>query len=149
MWGEYLEEVHMGTNPNPTLTRMVDCFGWGRAKKMDFSGWNFGALTSLSRNWYSNGSQLKEIYWGYDYGKGFKEKTTGASGYELKFSSYPLIYESAIQIINSLYDLKQAYKDNLGIDTYYKQYLRLSSGTKATLTAEEIAIATNKGWIVA
>jgi hypothetical protein len=148
MWGEYLEEVHMGTNPNPTLTRIVDCFGWGRAKKMDFSGWNFGALTSMSRNWYNTGSQLKEIYWGYDYGKGFTATTTGNRGYELDFSSYPLIYESAIQIINSLYDLKKAYKDNLGIDTYYKQYLRLKSTTKALLTAEEIAIATNKGWIV-
>lgn len=149
MWGEYLEEVHMGTNPNPTLTRIEDCFGWGRTHTADFSGWNFGGVNMMSRNFYNNTSYMQNLYWGYDQGKAYTSNEYDLQQYRLDFSSmYRLTRESALQIINSVYDLKKAYKDNNGTNSYSAQRIKFHSSVKSLLTAEEIAIATNKGWMV-
>ena len=48
-----------------------------------------------------------------------------------------------MDIINNLYDLNVTYGSSS-----YKQTLNLGTTNKAKLTADEIAIATNKGWNV-
>lgn len=51
-----------------------------------------------------------------------------------------LTHDSLMNVINNLYDIKSK-----GVKT---QTLQLGNRNKAKLTAEEIAIATNKGWNV-
>ena len=59
----------------------------------------------------------------------------------LNLSDSPLLtHDSLMNIINNLYDIKSK-----GVKT---QTLQLGNTNKAKLTAEEIAIATNKGWNV-
>lgn len=63
------------------------------------------------------------------------------SNYTFGLSEGPnLTHESLINIINNLYDIKTK-----GCNT---QTLRLGTTNSAKLTADEIAIATNKGWTV-
>jgi len=62
--------------------------------------------------------------------------------------TYNLSHESLIDIItNGLYDLNLTY-DVANGGKLYTQQLILGSTNMAKLTAEEIAIATNKGWSV-
>lgn len=81
-------------------------------------------------------------------GKGYTQKTTNYSNYKLDLSPCTkLTRESLMSVINNLYDLNLTYNvDNGG--TLYIQQLVLGSTNLAKLTAEEIAIATNKGWTV-
>lgn len=59
----------------------------------------------------------------------------------LNLSDSPLLtHDSLMNVINNLYDIK-----SIGVKT---QTLQLGNTNKAKLTAEEIAIATNKGWNV-
>ena len=59
----------------------------------------------------------------------------------LNLSDSPLLtHDSLMNVINNLYDIKSK-----GVKT---QTLKLGNTNKAKLTAEEIAIATNKGWDV-
>jgi hypothetical protein len=58
-----------------------------------------------------------------------------------------LTHDSLINVINGLYDLNLTY-DVANGGTLYTQTLNLGSTNKAKLTAEEIAIATAKGWTV-
>ena len=59
----------------------------------------------------------------------------------LNLSDSPLLtHDSLMNVINNLYDIKSK-----GVKT---QTLQLGNRNKAKLTAEEIAIATNKGWNV-
>lgn len=61
--------------------------------------------------------------------------------YTLNLSDSPLLtHDSLMNVINNLYDIK-----SIGVKT---QTLQLGNTNKAKLTAEEIAIATNKGWDV-
>lgn len=81
-------------------------------------------------------------------GKGYTSKTTNDSNYKLDLSSCTnLTHDSLINVINNLYDLNLTYNVANG-GTLYTQQLILGSTNLAKLTAEEIAIATNKGWTV-
>ena len=77
-------------------------------------------------------------------GKGFTAKSKNYYGYQFNFNTCNnLTKNSLLDIIYNLYDLNLTYPDTL-----YTQSLVLGSTNKAKLTAEEIAIATNKGWTV-
>lgn len=81
-------------------------------------------------------------------GKAYTQTTAEYSNYRLNFAqSTKLDHDSLMNIINGLYDLNLTY-DVANGGTLYKQALLLSSQSKSLLTADEIAIATNKGWIV-
>lgn len=79
-------------------------------------------------------------------GQNFKEiTTTNSSSGRLNLSqSTKLTHVSLMNIINKLYDLHLTYQGSI----LYTQSLQLGTTNKAKLTAEEIAIATNKGWTV-
>ena len=83
-----------------------------------------------------------------DLGKSYTRKTSNNYYYKLDLSyCEKLTHESLISVINSLYDLNLTYDvANGGI--LYSQQLVLGSTNLAKLTAEEIAVATNKGWTV-
>lgn len=81
-------------------------------------------------------------------GKGYKITTSKYSSYTLSLNYSPnLTHESLMNIINGLYDLNLTY-DVANGGTLYTQSLSLGATNMAKLTAEEIAIATNKGWTI-
>lgn len=81
-----------------------------------------------------------------DYGKGFTSTTNKQSSYTINLSaSSSLTKDSLLDVINKIYDLKITYKNN---SNPVYQELILGATNLAKLTPEEIAIATNKNWIV-
>lgn len=82
-----------------------------------------------------------------DLGKGYTQKSANYSYYALDLTNATsLSHDSLMKIINGLYDLNLTY-NVAGGGTLYRQKLQLGSN-KNKLTAEEMAIATNKGWTV-
>lgn len=87
-------------------------------------------------------------------GKGFKTKANNLNNYTFQFyNANGLTHDSLINIINNLYDLNLTYgvydEEGNGLEgTLYTQKLQIGTTNMAKLTAEEIAIATNKGWSV-
>lgn len=93
-------------------------------------------------------TNLKNMGGLLNIGKNYTQKTTNYSNYILNLSySNNLTHDSLMNVINNLYDLNVKY-DVANGGTLYTQQLILGSTNKAKLTAEEIAIATNKGWTV-
>ena len=83
-----------------------------------------------------------------DLGKGFTTKYQNDSDTLLYLGhSTKLTHESLMNIINNLYDLNITYNVANG-GTLYRQGLQIGSTNLAKLSADEIAIATNKGWNV-
>ena len=79
---------------------------------------------------------IKNLGMAYD-----STKSANSSNYTLTLSnSTKLTHDSLMNVINGLYDIA-----SLGVQT---QKLVLDSTNLAKLTADEIAIATNKGWTV-
>lgn len=81
-------------------------------------------------------------------GKGYTIQTKNNANQTLNLSYSPLLtHDSLMNIINNLYDLNLTY-NVAGGGTLYTQSLVLGDTNLNKLTAEEIAIATNKGWTV-
>jgi hypothetical protein len=81
-------------------------------------------------------------------GKGYTEQSNNSYSSRVDLSYSPkLTHESLMSVINNLYDLNLTYSA-IGNGKLYRQELRLGSTNLAKLSAEEIAIATNKGWNV-
>ena len=81
-------------------------------------------------------------------GKAYTKKTKNDMNYKLSISaSTKLTHDSLMNVINNLYDLNLTY-DVANGGTLYTQSLVLGSTNMNKLTAEEIAIATAKGWNV-
>lgn len=91
-----------------------------------------------------NCSKLVNLGGFINLGKKYTQKTTNYSSYKLDLSYSPLLtHDSLMNVINGLYDLNLTY-DVANGGTLYTQTLNLGSTNLAKLTAEEIAIATNK-----
>lgn len=81
-------------------------------------------------------------------GKGYTRASSNYSNYKLSLSTAnKLTHDSLMNVINNLYDLNLTY-DVANGGTLYAQGLILGSTNISKLTAEEIAIATAKGWNV-
>lgn len=108
-----------------------------------------GSKTTDISSVLSGCNSLKNFNGFVNLGKAYTQKTINYSSYKLDLSSCSnLTHESLINIMNNLYDLNLAY-DVANGGTLYTQSLTLGSTNLAKLkTAEEIAIATNKGWTV-
>ena len=90
-----------------------------------------------------DGCELLENLGGLkNLGQAYPTTATANDGwYSLVLSKCPLLtHDSLMNVINNLYDIKSK-----GVKP---QTLQLGNTNKAKLTAEEIAIATNKGWNV-
>ena len=90
-----------------------------------------------------DGCELLENLGGLkNLGQAYSTTMTANDGwYSLVLSKCPLLtHDSLMNVINNLYDIKSK-----GVKP---QTLQLGDTNKAKLTAEEIAIATNKGWNV-
>lgn len=117
-------------------------------KLIDLEECDFGACKNINKTFY-NCSSLMNLGGFKDLGKGYASITTEnhANGCLDLSASAVLTYESLMNVINKLYDLNLTY-DVANGGTLYSQQLVLGSTNLAKLTSEEIAIATNKGWVV-
>ena len=103
---------------------------------------------SSSADALSGTSALKHVGGFVDLGKGYVRKSTNDYNLGLSFhNNANITHESLMNIINKLYDLNLTY-DVANGGTLYTQSLRMGNNNIAKLTAEEIVIATNKGWNV-
>lgn len=102
---------------------------------------NMGKVKYLA-NTFTNCTALTELGGFVNLGQSYVATTAANySGYTLDLSSSTLLtHDSLMNVINNLYDIATR-----GCNT---QQLVLGSTNLAKLTAEEIAIATNKGWTV-
>ena len=83
-----------------------------------------------------------------ELGKAYTRNTNNYTYYKLDVRDCKnLTHESLMNVINNLYDLNLTY-DVANGGTLYTQSLQLGSTNISKLTAEEIAIATSKGWTV-
>ena len=97
---------------------------------------------------FQNCTKLKNMGGLLNLGKNYTQKTANYSKYMLNLSSCTaLTHDSLMNVINNLYDLNVKY-DVANGGTLYTQQLILGSTNKAKLTAEEIQIATERGWSV-
>ena len=93
-------------------------------------------------------SSLKDFGGFLNLGKAYTRATANYNVYVLDLSACSqLTHDSLMNVINKLYDLNLTY-NVAGGGTLYTQTLKIGATNKAKLTAEEIAIATNKGWSV-
>lgn len=106
-----------------------------------------GKVTSIDTMSY-NCTKLTEFGGLSNIGKAYTQKTSNYTSYTVNLSrNENLTHDSLMNVINNLYDLNLTY-DVANGGTLYTQSLNLGWTNRNKLTAEEIAIATNKGWNV-
>lgn len=104
--------------------------------------------TNNVSNMLNRCSELENFDGLINLGKGYTQKSNNYAVYSFILgNSSKLTHTSLINIINNLYDLNLTY-DVANGGTLYTQKLVLGSTNIAKLTAEEIAIATSKGWTI-
>lgn len=112
------------------------CSGLVTIPELDASNANDLQLMFVGCTALTTFGGLKNIGMGYD-----TNYSNANFRYTLNLSDSPLLtHDSLMNVINNLYDIKSK-----GVKP---QTLQLGDTNKAKLTAEEIAIATNKGWNV-
>lgn len=124
------------SNATNVASMYNQCFALTDIPELDFSKVdNSYWILYLSHN-------LKNLGGFKNFGKGFttvREANSDYNALDMERASQ-LTHESLINIINKVYDIK-----SMGLET---QRIRIGTTNVAKLTAEEIAIATNKGWTV-
>lgn len=102
-----------------------------------------------TQNMFMQCNKLQNFGGLFNLGKGFDKKESYSAYHKMDLSyCTKLTHESLMNIINNLYDLNLTY-DVANGGTLYTQSLVLGSTNLAKLTtAEEIEIATLKGWTV-
>jgi hypothetical protein len=139
-----LEEVILGDTSK--VTSMYSAFYDSQSLKKisQFNGEKIYTVSDAFTQCYA----LTDFGGILNLGKGYTQKTTNNSSYSLRLHHSELLtHESLMNVINNLYDLNLTY-DVANGGTLYAQQLVLGSDNLAKLTADEIAIATNKGWNV-
>ncbi len=143
-----LEEIDLSSfNTAETTNFQSMFFGCSKLVNLDLGHFDMSKANVVDGFLYRN-SALKNLKFPINFGKGFIQKTTNYSSYTSDLSGLnSLTYESIMSVVNNIYDLNLTY-DVANGGTLYTQSLRLGTTNKAKLTAEEIAIATSKGWTV-
>ncbi len=122
-------------------------YGCSKLETLDMSSFELDATYNIN-NFINNASKLTNFKSPKKVGKGFI--ATNANNANCKYTlsgNTQLTQESLLDVINNLYDLNLTY-DVANGGTLYTQQLVLGSTNLAKLTADEIAIATAKGWTV-
>lgn len=115
---------------------------------LDLSHCDFGKVNTIISA-FGNCTNLTNFKSPKNIGKAFTQKSNNYQPYQQSYSSSTkLTHDSLMDIINNLYDLNLIHNTANG-GTLYTQKITIGATNKAKLTAQEIAIATNKGWTVA
>lgn len=150
------DKILLGPANNATLTNLSNCFACGISDdeskgythEIDFRYWDLSNVISCYYL-FKNRTNLTTLYFGKNLGKGFVQKTNNYYAYTIWLAeSQILSKESVLYMFNRLYDLNITY-DVANGNTLYTQKIDLHADVITQLTAEDIAIATNKGWTVA
>lgn len=137
-----LTSVVFGKNFNTTRVNIMGSLFYGANKlnNIDMSMFDMSKVTSVN-NMFANCKALNNLKFGYNLGQAYS-KTSASSNYDLYFTESPLSYESAMSVINNVYDCK-------GNGHTGKRTITFKASTYNLLSADDIAIATNKGWTIA
>ncbi len=120
--------------------------GTNNLQSIDMSDCDLSQVVD-SRYIFNGCSDLEELKFGINFGKGFSNYTSNYKNYKIDlYYSTKLNHDSIVNLLNKLYDLNLTYAA-IG-QSLSTQSLELGSTNKAKLTAQEIAIATSKGWTV-
>lgn len=144
-----LKELDISGFDTKNVTTTSQTFsGCSNLTELDLSHFDLSKVNNVT-TMFNGCSNLVHLNAPKNLGKGYTQKSNNYQTYGLAFSSaVKLTKESVVDIVNNLYDLNLTYNVANG-GTLYTQKLTLGATNKAKLTAEEIAIATNKGWTVA
>ena len=143
-----LKSINLSNFNTKKVTNAQQMFyGCSQLETLDLSSFEFDSVSNI--NYFASSlRKLVNFKSPKNIGKGFVNKTENYINCVYKLSdSTKLTHESLLDVINNLYDLNLTY-DVANGGTLYRQSLQLGSTNLAKLTAEEIAIATNKGWNV-
>lgn len=145
---KYLKNLDLKNFDTSEVTRTDSMFyGCERLVSLNLSNLDFTKLTRIT-DMFRNCTGLTDLEFGINCGKSFTYKSGDYNYYRLNLSTCTsLTHDSLMSVINNLYDLNLTY-DVANGGTLYTQSLVLGATNLAKLTEEEIAIATNKGWIV-
>jgi len=137
--------INLSNFNTSNVTTMQNMFRRAKIRTLDLSSFDFSNIkgTSASNVLYMlQTSSLLNLTFGNNYGKGFATNLSANNTYAtLDLSTCTaLTHDSLMSVINKLYDLTGNGKKT--------QKLILGSTNLAKLTAEEIQIATDKGWTV-
>lgn len=127
-------------NIDTTLATSLTNFANGCSALIEIPALNGSSCKNVS--FFANVSNL-EIFGGLiDYGKAFSVNSSQNNmSYQLSFTTCKkLTYQSTLNILNGLYDI--------GAKGCKPQLVRINSTPFSLLTADEISIATSKGWSV-
>lgn len=128
-------------------TNMFNMFNYCKAETITHTNFDCSKVTNVSNAFRTN-SYIINMCPLINLGKGYTQKSANYNSYKLDLSScVNLTHDSLLGIINGLYDLNLTY-DVAGGGTLYTQQLVLGSTNLAKLTEDEIAIGTNKGWVI-
>lgn len=142
-----LEEVKFGNFANSKIEKMGNMFkSCNGLITVDLSNFDMSNVVSVS-SMFASATALTNLKGFRNLGKGYVEQAI-SNNYKLNLGNQSkLTYTSLMNILNNIYDLYITY-DVANGGTLYSQQITLSSSSKSKLTADEIAIATNKGWTV-
>ena len=143
-----LTELDLSNFNTSNVTSMAYMFyRCSRLTEVDLSNFDMSKVNDISQI-FTICSNLTNINSFKNLGKGYTQKSNNYSNYKLDLNGCTkLTHDSLMSVINNLYDLNLTYNVANG-GTLYTQTLNLGATNKAKLTADEIAIATNKGWNV-
>ena len=144
----YLTELDLINFDTSNVKNMSNMFDYcDKLLELNLNNFDMSKVTDVSYMFY-NCKKLTQLNSFKNLGKGYTSKSNNSSSYKLDLSTCTqLTHESLMGVINNLYDLNLTYNVANG-GTLYRQSLVLGSTNLAKLTADEIAIATNKGWNV-
>ena len=129
-------------------TNVNSMFSYNKFTNLDLSNFDFSKVSTCTYI-FSGCTKLADLISFKNLGKGYTQKSANYSSYTLDLSQpAELTHDSLVDVItNGLYDLNLTYNVANG-GTLYTQKFTLGSTNLAKLTADEIAIATAKGWTV-
>lgn len=118
-------------------------FQWSYHKKFTSNSFDMSGAININNMFYNSGT-CEEIPPLRNLGKGYTQQSANYSNYHLNLNLSKLSHDNVVAILDSLYDLNLTY-DVANGGTLYTQKITLPTQLKNLLTADEIAIATNKG----
>lgn len=142
-----INEFNLNSWNTSKVTNANQVFYGNRAESIYIGNWDFSKVTSIV--YFANDCpNLVNLEFPKNLGKSYYSNSSNNYSYTVSFQlSKQLSHDSLMSIINNLYDLNLSYNvSNGGI--LKTQKLELGETNIAKLSAEEIAIATNKGWTV-
>ena len=121
--------------------------GCSSLESLDLNNFDAGKVTIIN-TMFNNCTSLTNLQFVTNFGKALRYSSANNSGCSVTLSkSNNLTHDSLMDVINKLYDLNLTYNVADG-GSLRTQKLVIGSTNLAKLTADEIAIATNKGWVV-